>query len=127
MPTGSYTVAETLPEGYGDPIVYCRYTEWPEDAAGIDDATFLVEAPGGQWSGEFAYGGTRIVCGIFNIPGAGGSWIDFYKYECAFDEATDQDVDYYQQECQAVEGWDFDVQWDGGGSTQTTNDTALAS
>jgi sortase (surface protein transpeptidase) len=127
VPTGQWSATETIPDGYGDPIVYCRYTEWPDEATDIQDTTFLVESPGGTWSGEFDYDGVRIVCGVFNIPDDDYNWIDFYKYECGFDEATGEDAEYYQQNCEPVEGWDFDVQWEGGGSTQTTDASGAAS
>ena len=81
VPTGQWSMSETIPEGYGDPVVYCRYTEWPEEATDVDDATFLVESPGGAWSGDFQYEGMRIVCGIFNIPGEGNT-LTLYKWYC---------------------------------------------
>lgn len=121
VPTGAWTATETLPEGYGDPIVYCRYTDWSDEATGLDDGTFLVDASGGQWSGDFGWDGTRIVCGIFNIPGE-GSWIDFYKYTCPTGTTYDGGYEYYEQECSPyADGARFDLTWTDGGANGTTD------
>jgi len=128
VPQGDWTITEDVPDGYGEPVVYCRYVEWPEDATGIDDSTFPYESSGGSFGDSFEYTGLHLVCGIFNIPGEDYNWIDFYKYECPFDFAQDGGgYEYYLNGCQPVEGWDFDVQWDGGGGTQTTDSSGKAS
>jgi sortase (surface protein transpeptidase) len=127
VPQGNWTLTEAIPDGYGEPVVYCRYVEWPTEATGYDDATFPYQPSGGIFGDSFEGSGYHLVCGIFNIPGDDYNWIDFYKYECAYDAPTDQDADYYQQNCQPVSDWDFDAQWDGGGSTQTTDDSGKAS
>ena len=121
VPTGQWSATETLPEGYGDPLVWCRYVDYPDEAPYSGDWE-PFEAPGGFLEHSFEYDNVRIECYWFNFPTENDyNWIDFYKYECAFDTPTDQDADYYTQECQPREGWEFDVQWDGGGATQSTD------
>ena len=110
-----------MPEGYGQPIVWCRYLEWP-DTADEDGSWFRNEAPDGVYEGNFEYEPVRIECYWFNFePEDNYNWIDFYKYACPFDAPHDADKQYYEENCQPVEGWEFDVQCDTGGGSQSTN------
>lgn len=83
LPTGTWTASESLPEGYGDPIVYCRYVEWP-DEAGVTDEWAQFDAPGGEYSNGFGYEGMRIECEWYNFGTAeeGNNQVDFYKLWC---------------------------------------------
>ena len=106
-----------MPEGYGQPIVYCRYVEWPDDAP-LDGNWFPYDPSDGSIEYTFEYDNVRIECYWFNFQAEDDyNWIDFYKYACPFDAPVDADIEYYQENCQSVEGWEFDLQCDGGGGT----------
>ena len=127
VPTGSWTGSESVPDGYGQPIVYCRYVEWP-DEAGYDNNWFPNDPSGGELSYQFEYDNVRIECYWFNfLPEDGGNQVDLYKYDCAFDAPHDEGKGYYEQECQPRASWDLDLQWDGGGETKATGDDGGAS
>jgi len=106
LPVGSGYVYEDVPEGYGEPVVWCGVYV-PNESQPSPSQESIQNGNAVSWQlepGEYFY------CWWFNVQEGGGtSWIDFYKYECAWDTATDEDADYYQQECQPREGWEFDV------------------
>src|SRR5690606_4649866 len=66
LPTGTWQAQESLPEGYGEPIVWCRYVEWPDDA-GVTGDWAMFDAPGGFYENGFGYEGMRIECYWFNF------------------------------------------------------------
>jgi sortase (surface protein transpeptidase) len=72
----TYTVTETIPDGYGDPYWYCTYRA-PEDVAQIDDEASLAAA--GQFDAEYSESG-HLYCYVFNFKTYYG--IDIYKWEC---------------------------------------------
>jgi hypothetical protein len=120
VPLGNWQGSETLPEGYGQPVVWCRYVEWPDEAAVTGDWQ-QSDAPDGILSGGFEFEGIRIECHWYNFAPEDYNYIDFYKYLCAPDALQDQDKTYYEENCEPVEGWEFDLQWTDGGSTETTD------
>jgi sortase (surface protein transpeptidase) len=126
VPTGSWTGAEQVPDGYGQPKVWCRYVEWPDDAP-YDNNWFPYDPSGGEIQYQFEYDETRIECYWFNFePDQDYNYIDFYKYNCAYDAPKDEGFDYYPENCEPVDGWNFNVNWDGGGSSQSTNSEGWA-
>jgi sortase (surface protein transpeptidase) len=126
--TGDWSMQETIPDGYGDPVVYCRYAEWPDEAAYNDEWTQYT-SDGGYVEGTYEYAGVHIECSWYNIQmgDEGGNTVDFYKYGCAYDSPLGQNLDYYLDNCEPVADWSFDVSWDGGGSSESTNQDGLAS
>ena len=125
-----YTLAESIPTGYGDPVLFCRY-EIEGDATDWD----RYEAPGGVYEGQVDAqyaGGYRYVCYWFNIPG--GIDIVVYKYLCP--EGTTGDdyatVEEYQNACAdahpgvdllyGVEGAPADVRTTGSDGAATWED-----
>jgi len=121
VPVGDWTATETLPEGYGDPIVYCRYTEWPEEADEMGDWP-RSEAVGGSYSDAFAYEGMHRECDWYNFSDAGseeGTYdLAFTTFVCPPGIPTDQNRIYYEdQSCLPAEGWAYQVQHGGPGGT----------
>ncbi len=127
IPIGTFQSSEAVPEGWSDPIVYCRYTEWPQEA-GVTGEWAMFQAPAGAYENGFGYEGMRIECHWYNFaPTAGDyNYIDFYKYVCPIDAPVDADKSYYEANCKPVEDWQFDMQWTGGGSTQSTDASGYA-
>ena len=53
IPSGSaYSIVESLPEGYGDPWVFCRIYEQLDDSG--QSVEFFFQAPAGSWTSDSA-------------------------------------------------------------------------
>jgi sortase (surface protein transpeptidase) len=79
LPIGPWSVAETIPSGYGStPVVFCgpiHETEAPR-----------VDVTEGTFSGEFLETTIHMVCTVFNFEdedGGEGRDVHFHKYTCA--------------------------------------------
>gem|GEM_PF-1309007 len=101
IPAGQWAIHETIPDDYGDPVVYCRWIEWPE---GVEIGTdpFKVQSPAGSFTGDFKYGGMRLHCDIFNIPDYDPGQITLYKWYCPEGVPRDSDPDYLRENCDYV-------------------------
>jgi sortase (surface protein transpeptidase) len=125
LPMGTWQASETLPEGYADPVVWCRYVEWPDDVVTGNWAMF--EAPGGAYENGFGYDGMRMECYWYNFPPGEYNYVDLYKYECPTEAPEGAGPDWYAENCTPVEGWNFNVGYEGGGSSQETDASGNAS
>src|SRR5690606_2663369 len=109
LPGGPWTMTETVPSGYGDPVVWCRWMEWPE-GTGLTNDPFKLSAPHGNFSGSFDWGGLRIHCDVFNIPDYDPGWITVYKWFCAYGVPKDSSPEYLRDECElAPSGVEFSL------------------
>jgi hypothetical protein len=126
LPVGTWQATETLPEGYGQPVVWCRYVEWP-DEAGVTGDWAQFDAPDGSYENGFGWEGMRIECHWYNFPPEDYNYVDFYKYLCTEQAPEGSDKSWYEDNCDPVENWQFDLQWTDGGSTDTTDASGLAS
>jgi hypothetical protein len=73
LETGHYALTESVPSGYGEPVVYC-------DELDLGIQNYPVYGYGAI---EFDYtDGRWVVCNWFNVPDDGGS-IVIHKYTCA--------------------------------------------
>ena len=66
VPVGEWQGTETVPEGYGEPYIWCRYLEWPDEAT-VDGNWLGQGAPGGVYNGNFEFEGMRIECHWYNF------------------------------------------------------------
>ncbi len=111
---GNIVIAEEIPSGYGDPVVFCGWGAiYDADGEGgnppiaIDGIVPLQSLPGGVLEQEM-YPNEGMYCDWFNFPHYDGE-IDIYKWECpvGFD-AYDANLDELMVECdQAMSGIDF--------------------
>jgi hypothetical protein len=78
LPTGPVSVVETLPEGYGDPLVFCSVSdELGNDRAPLTQAT--VDNDRIYWT---LNDGDVVFCDWFNVPAPRGVTITVVKYVC---------------------------------------------
>src|SRR5690606_18929419 len=66
VPIGAWTGSESLGPGWGEPLIWCQYVEWPDEATHTDEWTPYTFENGGI-QGHFPYDGYRIVCYWFNF------------------------------------------------------------
>ncbi len=129
---GIFNITETLPAGYGDPIVFCGYTESP--GGGVQHPSLQASA-GGIVEGTFPNEMFEFVCYWMNIKSTGqvGTGPDdvanpqgdgladllVTKRTCPNDIPPGQDLDYYQEQCtESVDGVEFTLSNDNGSSTK---------
>lgn len=80
---GDATIAETIPSGYSDPVVFCGWgaiTDLGGGPIAIDGIVQPDGVVGGVLEHSF-YAGEGMSCDWFNIPSDDG-WITIYKYTC---------------------------------------------
>ncbi|MBA3276302.1 MAG: hypothetical protein H0T72_10950, partial [Chloroflexia bacterium] len=103
VPAGAVTVTETVPNGYGEPVVYCRVQETGQQVtpdervsvAGGASITWPLEA--NQW----------LICEWYNVPET-DSTVTVVKWSCPEETAADGDYASYSATCtQTHEGIDF--------------------
>jgi hypothetical protein len=66
VPPGEWRIAEALPEGYGTPVVWCRWLSWPPDVE-VDPAWFPLNAADGIILIPLKYGDMHIECRWLNM------------------------------------------------------------
>ncbi len=67
VPPGEWRITEALPEGYGAPVVWCRWLSWPPDVVDVDPSWFLLDAAEGIILIPLKYGDMHIECRWFNM------------------------------------------------------------
>ena len=134
--TGPFAIVETIPAGYGNPIVFCGFTESP--GGGVQHPS-LQPSPGGTVSGTFPNQAFEYVCYWMNVktstvipPGPdsvtnpeGGSFGDLQviKRACPFDIARGEAFAYYLETCtEAVDGIQLTLTDQNGASTKEISD-----
>lgn len=87
LPVGDFTIQETLPPGFRDPMVFCGFSEIPGDNLGVIG---LVPAVGGLLNLTIPADGYELTCAVFNIPDDGNS-LSVIKWRCppGFDVGVD--------------------------------------
>jgi hypothetical protein len=117
VPAGGWSVQETVPEGYGDPVAFCGpmyTTEAPR-----------VPAPGGLFEGEFAGTGEHMVCTVFNFMDGGDDDgtgpVSVSKYTCPAGYAALDDDYLMSEQCQErMDPVEFTINGPGGYSQART-------
>jgi hypothetical protein len=134
---GVFNITETVPAGYGDPVVFCGYTESP--GGGVQHPS-RQESAGGIVEGTFPDALFEFVCYWMNVPdetGFGGpdsvtnpegdetgvADLLLTKRVCPNDIPPGQGVAYYIEHCtEIVDGIEFTVTHGNGGSTKPIAD-----
>ena len=80
VPLGAFSLQEYIPEGYGEPVVFCGVVS-STGGAPLDAVAKRVDATNGYHASEFGYTGTLYLCYWYNIPGGEGE-ITVYKHTC---------------------------------------------
>src|SRR5690606_7738251 len=70
VPAGEWRIAEALPEGYGTPVVWCRWLSWPPDVD-VDPSWFPLDASEGIILIPLKYGDMHIECRWLNMQEKG--------------------------------------------------------
>jgi hypothetical protein len=79
---GPITITETIPDGYGEPTVYCGWTAtYGNPPAIIDAFPQKVDSPNGVVSTTLDYPNTQYFCNWYNWPDQPGD-ITIYKWTC---------------------------------------------
>lgn len=87
LPYGAYSIVETVPDGYGEPIVFCTsYTI--VDGQPVEDGPNKMSVLDGNQIFEILEEGEYVICNWFNVPTEEYGSITIEKYTCpaAYDE-----------------------------------------
>ncbi|MGI8484762.1 MAG: sortase domain-containing protein [Thermomicrobiales bacterium] len=79
VPAGPVTITETIPNGYGQPIVFCGGTVPNPPSSDIASTNLPVTAGAASWTMR---ANETVTCDWFNIPDSPGS-ITIYKWTCS--------------------------------------------
>ena len=119
IPSTSWSIQESIPEGYGEPKVYCG----PADGADGTEAS-VVPTTGGYIEGSFDAGDPNLVCIWLNFREADGTGINtvtFYKHLCPANTELGDDLDAAISLCpDMMNGVPFTITTDDGTFPGTT-------
>ena len=122
IPAGPFTLKETIPVGYGEPIVFCEVSA---NHGGQQDLEPFQSFPtvNGQFSGEMPLGG-HIDCWWFNLAGdipPDDGTVEVTKWHCPEGATLAESNDWYQQNCaQPHDGVTFTLTTANGTASQAT-------
>ncbi len=80
VPLGAFSVQEYIPDGYGEPVVFCGVVS-STGGAPLDAVAKWVDATSGYHASTFGYTGTLYLCYWYNIPGEHGD-LTILKHTC---------------------------------------------
>jgi hypothetical protein len=107
---GLVTIAEHIPEGYGQPVVFCT---GPKINTSFPVANGAIEFN--------LYAGGYLACDWYNVPLEKGTVV-VTKWICPEDTATDRDAAWYAANCtQPHQGIEFTLTHNGGRVPGTTD------
>ncbi|MFL5761396.1 MAG: hypothetical protein ACJ789_16870 [Thermomicrobiales bacterium] len=89
---GDLTVTETLSDGYGQPIVFCKINDGSEEAQTVDPSSASINI--------HLDNGSFIWCDWFNVPENPNGSVTIWKFQCP--EGTDPtspDRNYFSTNC----------------------------
>src|SRR5665811_619188 len=116
VPTVEVTVTETLPRGFGQPVVYCTVQEKgkppiPREKVDVAiDTSITWRLEPNQW----------LICQWYNVPET-DSTVTVVKWVCPEGTTYDKGYDFYSANCtQAHEGVDFKLTHGDGSAPGTT-------
>ena len=137
MPLGEFTLQETIPDGYDEPIVFCEWTAF-YDGLVYDDFSHVVPSAGGLVEGEITIPNTNYACDFYNIAtsvGVGGpdsvvanpqdesNTLVAHKWFCPEGTAADAHLLDYFEQCQLADTpVEFTLTNDDGVAVQETVD-----
>lgn len=107
-------IQESIPDGFGDPAVYCA----------VDDGAHAqIGAPDGFWEHEFPDDDVpeTLSCEVYNIPDEENA-ILIHKWQCPEGTSPEESLDWYEDNCtEEHDGVDFKVASDLGLAVQETS------
>ncbi len=112
-PDDAVFLAEEIPDGFGEPVVYCQALD--------QDEWRLYEVEGGAFTLDDFGADTpwTVQCNWYNLP-SDGNTVTVYKWDCPSGTMYDQEMDYYGAEC-ATEHLNIPITLvDGNGAHETT-------
>ncbi len=96
LPAGVYSVDESIPDGYREPIVYCiRRDVDTDDVQEVFQATVFK---GNRINVEL-YEDSNVNCDWYNVPFTGDGVIMIDKHNCPEGAATDSEQALLEQDC----------------------------
>ena len=140
VPAGPFTITESIPSGYADPIAHCGFTESP--GGGVQHPS-LQDSTEGVIQGTLPEPPFEYVCYMLNIkstgqfptgpggitqnPGDPDSAFTAFKLECPSGTPLDQETYWYLENCDdGPDGVLFTLTTDEGSSTKPiVNGTAV--
>jgi hypothetical protein len=96
VPAGTLTITETVPDGYGMPIVYCK-VELALDLSDIEPTTLYPVDDNASFS-KAVLGGHLLWCDVFNVP-EDHSTVTVNKFYCPEGTGYEEDDGWYQENC----------------------------
>jgi len=125
VPKGPIGIQESIPDGYGAPVVYCGFStnETDNPPVLLAPAAFdRYDAPTGSIDYEIpAPSGHNFYCQWFNIPGDGNT-VTVYKWICPEGTVYDQNLEWYETNCtQYADDVPFSLTSASGTSSTTPN------
>ncbi len=112
VPTGSIAVTEDVPDGYAEPIVYCKIQAYPS----LDDVvpTHRVQLNGGNSFTRVVGDSQLLWCDVFNVL-EDHSTVTVNKFHCPEGTGYEEDDAWYQENCTEYhEGVQFKLTHDDG-------------
>jgi hypothetical protein len=123
VPPGSVTIQETIPVGYGEPIVFCE-TRATYGGQSTTDPFSLQATSGGALQTTMPLGG-HIDCHWYNVTTDPAS-VTLYKWECPDGTGYAESNDWYIQNCtEAMDGVEFTLSAGGGNTVGVTTGGAV--
>jgi hypothetical protein len=101
VPLGALTISEAIPDGYGEPVVYCRLESLEPKPPDAMPPYVAVPASSGRLDLTLTEAGGVYVCDWFNIPTVNTMTVSIVAWECPV--RSPENGDYYDNNAT----WDF--------------------
>jgi hypothetical protein len=119
--SGSFRIAERIPEGYGYPVVYCSYRGDTQAEMSFPERYELED--GNAITGPIPFAGFQMYCDWFNIPVQPGH-VTIYKWTCPAGYDLHAHGADPEQDCtEATDGVTFTIEGEGYESASATGDS----
>jgi hypothetical protein len=99
LPADTWTVSEDLPDGYGEPVVFCKFIN---NATNEESAYELVEIINGNAISREVDAGYTLFCDWFNIKESPYTGIYIHKYGCPDNYDKNWKLSDWQQNCTTI-------------------------
>lgn len=118
VPLGEFTLQETVPDGYTEPIVFCNWTAFYNGAI-YDAFPHHVPSTGGLIEREITIPNTTYHCDLFNITTL--HTITIYTRDCPVGVVPTDSYWSGNDECSALDGVDVHLTTDSGTQAGVTS------
>jgi hypothetical protein len=99
IPADTWSVTEDLPDGYGEPVVFCKYIN---NATNAETGYELVETINGNAISREIDAGYTLFCDWFNIKESPYTGIYIHKYGCPDNYDKNWKLSDWQQNCTTI-------------------------